>query len=498
MAELIDSYKPKTVPYAHQTRVFTHSRDFKAFALLLEQGTGKSKIIIDTAAYLWGKGRINTLIIIAPNGVHKNWAINEFPAHLPDYVDHVTAVWTANHTKKQTSQLEALFNTGTHLRILCMNVEALSGPRGTAFLLRLLKATNALLAIDESSTVKNPQAARTKTVLKLGKLASFRRIATGTPITKDPFDAYSQMNFLDEEILGMPSFVSFKARYAKLLDASSPLIAKIMRQGARFMPQIVAQDANNRPIYQNLEELSEKIKLYSARVLKKDCLDLPEKVYARRYYEMGSQQAAAYMTMKTQLKMVWGEASTTALNKLTMVMRLQQITSGYYSDDEEKSLQRMYPDGGNPKITALVALLEEIEGPVIIWCRFIDEIHDVYEAVSKLGSAGMYYGAIPGDERSQLIKDFQDLKTRFFIANKTACRGLTLTKAEAVVYYTNEFDLDVRLQSEDRAHRIGLDHTVVYYDMECEGTVDSGVIANLRGKKDVADVINGDPNIAWI
>lgn len=494
----LDSYRYKTTPFAHQDKVFKHSRDRKAFALLMEQGTGKSKVIIDTAAYLWGLGRINTLVILAPNGVHVNWAVNELPTHLPDYVDNHTAVWTSNHTKKQTAQLEKLFNPGVHLRILCMNVEALSSKRGTEFLTKVLRSTNALLAIDESTTIKNPSAIRTKAVLRLGKMADFRRIATGTPVTRDPFDLFSQMNFLDEDILEMPSFVAFKSRYAKLLDASSPLIAKIMRSGARFMPQIVEQDPLGRPVYQNLDELSDKIKEHSFRILKKDCLDLPDKVYARRYYEMEPEQARVYQAMKTKLKADWKDATATALNKLTMVMRLQQIVSGYYSADEEVGLRRMFEPGKNPKIEALKVLLHEIDGSVIIWCRFIDEMEDIYNELSPIATCALHHGGVTDKDRTEARRAFQAGEVQYLIANKSMSRGHTLTTATAVIYYSNEFDLEIRLQSEDRPHRIGLDHKVTYYDMECMGTVDTGVISNLRGKKDVADVITGDPDIEWI
>jgi SNF2 family DNA or RNA helicase len=501
--EQLDSYKYKTTPYEHQNTAFTRSRDLEAFGLLMEQGTGKSKVLIDNAAYLWGKGRINALAVIAPNGVHKNWELNEIPIHMPDHVQREVAVWTASQSQKQTKKLEALFLGGAQLRVLCMNVEALSTKRGVLFLTRFLRATNAMLVIDESSRIKTPQALRTKAILKVAKLAAYRRIATGTPITKAPFDAFAQMNFLDSEILGISSFVAFKAHYAKLLDASSPLIAKIMRGGAHFMPQIVATDTRGKPIYQNLDELSEKIAAYTYRVLKKDCLDLPEKVYVRRYYEMTPEQRKAYEMMKTKLRSQWNGAQSTALNKLTMVMRLQQIVSGYYAEDGTTEVRPMFDKvEKNPKIAALLELIEEIDGSIIIWCRFTQEIRDIYAALSSVygrEACAMFYGATPTPEREQIKADFQAGKIRFFIGNAASGGiGITLTAASDVIYYTNEFNLETRLQSEDRAHRIGQKNNVTYHDFECLNTLDKTVIDSLRSKKEIADIITGDPSIEWI
>lgn len=495
---MLDNYQFKTTPYKHQLDVLSASKDAEYFALLMEQGTGKTKVLLDTAGYLWNKGRINSVVVVAPNGVHLNWAKNEIPIHLPDYVDRYIAVWNSSGTKAKEKELEGIFNVGPHLRFLCINVEALSTKRGEDFVRRVLKSTSSLLIVDESTTIKTPSARRTKALLKLRNQAKYRRIATGTPITKNPFDAYAQMNFLSDAVLGTSSFVAFKARYARMLDASSPLIAKIMRSGARFMPQIVATEADGRPAYQNLEELANKIRAHSFRVLKKDCLDLPDKIYVRRYYEMDPKQAQTYKQMKKAMAAEWKGKGITALNKLTMVMRLQQIVSGYVSPDGGEITPMFNVPEDNPKIQALLDLVEEISGPAIIFCRFIQEIKDLEKALSLVGPTRTYYGEITNEERHQAISDFQDGKVQFLIMNKTGSKGLTLTKASSVVFYTNEFDLEIRLQAEDRAHRIGQVNKVTYYDMECEGTVDSMVVSNLRGKKDVADIITGDPNIAWM
>lgn len=498
-----DSYKFKTTPFDHQLEVFQKSRDSEFFALLMEQGTGKSKVIIDTAAYLWGKGRINAMLIVAPNGVHKNWEMNEIPIHMPDHVSTHVAVWqAAPRSKKQQKALDDLFLGGVQLRVLCMNVEALSGNVPAQLAMKFLRATNAMLVIDESTRIKNPQTMRTKNIMKLGKLAKYRRIATGTPVTKSPFDAFSQMNFLSPEILGMSSFAAFRARYAKLLSPDNPLVVKIMMRGAKYMPQIVQQDSNGLPMFQNLDELSAKIAAHSYRKLKKDCLDLPEKVYARHIYSMTRHQADIYRDMLTQMKSVWNGAKSTAVTKLTMIVRCQQITSGYYAADDEEKLFPIFSDGENPKINALLELLKDVDGSVIIWCKFTQEIRDLYKALSAVygeEACAMFYGAVDTTKRLEIVKDFQEGKIRFFIGNaQSGGTGLTLTKASMVVYYTNWIDLEIRLQSEDRPHRIGQVNKVTYYDMECPGTYDTKIINYLRSRKSIADIVNGDPESDWL
>ena len=209
---LPSNYQFKTTPYAHQLKAWELSKDEEYFALLMEQGTGKPKVIIDTAAYLWGLGRINALVVVAPNGVHDNWAINEIPTHMPDFVLREVVVWHAEQTKTAEKMLNNLFKPGPHLRVLCMNVEGLSTKRAADFLTKFLKATDALLVVDESTTIKNPAALRTKALLKQRNLIKYRRIATGTPITKSPFDAFAPFTFLSEAVLGISSFVAFKSR----------------------------------------------------------------------------------------------------------------------------------------------------------------------------------------------------------------------------------------------------------------------------------------------
>ena len=492
----------KTKPFRHQLTALELMDSKKAYALLMEQGTGKTKCLIDDAARLYGKGQINALIVIAPNGVHRNWIINEIPTHLPDWVEHHCAWWASTMKVAEKKAYEELFQPAQFLRVFTMNIEAVATKKGLEALTKLMRMFNTYLVLDESSKIKNHQAVRTKNLLKLSNLAKYRRIATGTPVTQSPLDVYTQFAFLDEEIINIPSYFVFKARYAELVDENSHIMRHIMqRTGARRAPQLVAKDAKGRPMYKNMDELQAKIARYSYRVLKKDCLDLPEKLYQHRYFQLNDQQIDVYKRIIEDLRVEFEGEEPSTMSKLTATLRLQQVTSGFFPLENGK-VQVLY-DKENPRIEALNEALEEITGKVIIWARFKHDIHAIVAAlIEQYGpeSVVTYYGEVSDDDRAANVKAFQENEdVRFFVGNQQAGgTGLTLTAASTVVYYSNDFSLENRLQSEDRAHRIGQKNNVTYIDIEAIGTVDTKIISALRAKKDVALLITKDPWKEWI
>ena len=497
----------KTKPLAHQLEAFTLSKDKKAFAYLCEQGTGKSKIAIDKTAYLYGKGQINAFLIVAPNGVHRNWIINEIPKHMPDYTEFRSAWYASSMKVDERKTFENLYEPGHNLRVLAINIEAISTEKGRKVVEKFLRTFDVHMLVDESSKIKHYSTQRTKHLIKLGKLAKFRTIATGTPVTQSPLDIFGQFLFLADHILNTTSFYAFKARYAELLDASSPILRHIQqRTGGRQAPQIVATDKQGRPIYKNLDELQGLIEPYSYRVLKQDCLDLPDKVYERRYFELDAEQRSIYKNVKENLRIDFSDGNFEAMNKLTAVLRLQQICCGLIPlGDELEGIQitPMYdkPEK-NPRIQTLLELLEETSGKVIIWARFKMDILQISQALEREypEQTVLYYGEISGYDRAVAVERFQkDDTVRFFVGTQASGgTGLTLTEASTVVYYSNTFSLEDRLQSEDRAHRIGQKNNVTYYDIEAVDTVDQRIVSALRMKKDVANLITKDPLTDWI
>ena len=475
-------YKFKTKPYAHQLIALEKSWDKTEYGYFMEMGTGKSKVLVDNMAMLYDKGKINGAIIVAPKGVYRTWLEQEIPTHLASHIQPTMVLWTASTSKTKDKEYQLLFKTGHDLHILIMNVEALSTKKGLAFAAKFMSCHETMLAIDESTTIKNPSAKRTKSILLLGKQAKYRRILTGSPVTKSPLDLYTQCGFLNSFLLGFDSFYAFRNRYANMIDRNF---------GGRRV-QLIGS-------YKRLDELSDKIKVFSYRVLKEDCLDLPPKVYTRREVELTDEQTKAYSTMKSAALALLKGKMATAPHVLTQMMRLHQITCGHLKNDDGTITEIK-----NNRVKELINLLDEVEGKVIIWANYIHDIqHIVKEITDEYGAESIvqYYGAISSDDRQEAIKKFQDKdsKVRFFIGNpQTGGYGITLTAANTVVYYSNGYDLEKRLQSEDRAHRIGQEKSVTYVDFIAPKTVDEKIVKALRSKMNIANTIMDEGFREWI
>ncbi len=453
----------------------------ETYAYFMEMGTGKTKVLIDNAAMLYDKGKIDGLLIIAPKGVVKTWYEQEIPTHLPDHIENVSVLWQANITKTQQEKLDELFEPESVFHILTMNVEAFSTTKGTEFAHKFISCHNTLMVIDESTTIKNPSAKRTKNILKLSTEAKYRRIMTGSPVTKNPLDLYSQCEFLDPYLLDFTSFYAFRNRYA--------LMKTIHVQGRSI--QVVDK-------FQNLSELSDQLKGFSYRVLKEDCLDLPEKNWTKRQITLSADQRKIYTQMKeTALAHLNGKVTST-MTVLTQLMRLHQITCGHFKADDGTTQEI-----ANNRIGELMNVLDELEGKAIIWANYQHDIINIIKEVVKVhgpGSIVDYYGLTPQDERQDNIRKFQsDPRCRFIVGTpSTGGYGITLTAANTVIYYSNGYDLEKRLQSEDRAHRIGQKKNVTYVDIIAENTVDEKIVKALRDKINIASQVLGEDLKAWI
>ena len=476
------NYKFKTKPYAHQLKALEMSWDRPYFAYFMEMGTGKSKVLIDNISMLYDNGKINGVLIVAPKGVVKNWYEGEIPTHLVDHIDYKCVLWQSLINAKQQKKLDTLFATGEDLHILVMNVESLSTKKGVAFAEKFLNSHRAMVAIDESTTIKNPEAKRTKNIVTLGKFATYRRILTGSPVTKSPLDLYKQCEFLEDELLGFNSYYAFRTRYAVMRTANF---------SGRSVQIVVG--------YRNLDELSEKLKAFSYRVLKDECLDLPKKTFMKREVLLTPDQTKAYLQMqKLAHAQMNGKMMTTA-TVLTQLMRLQQITCGHFTADDG-TIHEM----PNNRIGELLDLLHEVEGKVVIWAQFQRDVNNILAALHNEYGEGCYvdyYGLTPQEERQENIKKFQDPDSgvRFFVGTtQTGGYGITLTAASTMIYYSNGYDLEKRQQSEARIDRIGQERPMTYIDIICEKTVDTRIVKALRKKVNIATQIMGEELKEWI
>ena len=471
-------YKFKSKPFAHQLKALEMSWDKEVFAYFMEMGTGKSKVLIDNIAMLYDKGKINGALIVAPKGVYKNWLESEIPNHLPNHIEKKIGFW---QTKPEASDMLELLKPDEDLHICIMNVEAFSTKKGLKYAWNFLNCHRALVGIDESTTIKNPTAKRTKAILDIARLSKYRRILTGSPVTKSPLDLFSQCQFLDPWLLDQQSYYAFRTRYA---------ICRKINVSGRQVEIVVG--------YRNLGELSEKLKPFSYRCLKDDCLDLPKKTFMKRVIQLTDEQKKLYKQMKEQALAFLNGKMTTTATVITQMMRLHQITCGHFKADDD-SVQQVKSN----RLNELMDIIEEVEGKAVIWAHYRNDIETIYNALEKKypGETVTYFGDTSTDDRQKAIQEIQnpDSKVRFILGTpQTGGYGITLTGASTMIYYSNGYDLEKRQQSEARIDRIGQEKPMTYIDIIAEGTIDEKIVKALRDKVNIATQIMGEELKEWI
>jgi len=478
------NYLFKTKPYEHQQKALDVSFDSESFALLMDMGTGKSKVLVDTIANLDKQDKINSVLILAPKGVYKNWVGKEIPTHFPEQIPHKVAYWASPLSVKHKEAIKDIWKPDDHLHIFVMNIEALSSGKAEEVATKFIRSHGGatLIAVDESTVIKNHKARRSKAAVRLAKLCKYKRILTGSPITKTPLDLFAQFQFLGENLLGFKSYYAFCSRYADMVKRNS---------GSHQYNQILG--------FRNLDELTNSIKPYSYRVTKEECLDLPEKTYTMRSIELTPEQKKVYTQIKQSAVALLDDMEMITANAvITQLLRLHQISCGFVKTDDGNEIELP-----NNRMSELLSVLEEINGKAIIWANYRHDIQAIEREIAKVYgslSVASYYGDTPGEERQEIVERFQtDDNFRFFVGQpRTGGYGLTLTAASTVIYYSNSYDLEVRLQSEDRAHRIGQNSNVTYIDLIANKTVDEKIVSALRKKINIATEVLEEDWKKWL
>lgn len=482
----------KLKPMAHQETAKALQWNREYYALFGEQGTGKTYMILDDVESLHWNGDVDGFIVISPKGVHTNWINREMPKHWNfDY----NAVAYKPKVKYVTNAFAEMM-ASSKLAVFTINFEAAVTKQGYEMLLEFLRTKKKVyMVIDESHRIKNPNSKRTKMILALAPLAAFRRIATGTATPNSPPDMFSQAEFLapGQGILGTRSYRSFVATYTKLHPQNSPLVQHIKSQSKRRInPQIPVQDSEGNPIYMNLDKLEKIVSEFSYRVLKKDCLDLPEKIPKLRDYELPPWQRKYYDQVKDELLIeLEGCDDPETFDGVAAGRKLQQINSGFILIDGNP---RILNEKENPRIDLMAGIVEDYEGQFIIWAQYIWEFELIRRQLEKMNiSAGFYYGDVKDADREFAVDEFQAGGLRAFVGHPAAGGvGLTLTAAEDVLYFTNGFKWDDREQSEDRCHRIGTVKHVTYTDLLAINTIDERVLSTLKSKGNMSKAIMGE------
>jgi len=474
----------KLTPKDYQLKLFTHARRMTNIALSpVALGTGKSKMTIDIAADKFLRDEIDILIVVAPNGVHRQWINTAIPTHLPDCVKWVGAVWKPTRkTPKEVMELPRV----RKLRVLTFNVESLSAEGGKAAkeIRKFMATGRAMLVMDESSRIKNPRAQRTKAIVKLRALAAVRVILTGTPVTKGMEDFYTQYEFLDPAIIGMTNYYAFRNRYCVMMPAY---------RGAGVGAVKITG-------YKNQEELIRKIAPVSF-MIGPEVLGLNEPRYDRFEVEATPEQVQIYRMLKEMLiEDLRDRKIVTPANAAVRILRMQQVLCGrYYERVEVNGEEEVYAQ--EPRIIpsnrpeALVTLLEQHDGQAVIWARFKEDINDIVEVAGAIGRVTIYDGRTDDREREIAVESFKRGEIDYFVANPaaggTGVDGLQV--CQNAFYYSNSYNAESRWQSEGRTYRLGQQGTPLYVDLVVPNSVDTMILDNLKAKRDLGKAIMDNP-----
>ena len=458
------AYSFLTQPRKHQTSALRKIGHLPASGLFMDVGTGKSWTALALMGQRYAAGESEHALIVSKNGVHVQWCSEQVPMHL----NVPYQCWAYRSTAKVDRELEFLLEK-PDLKILAMNIEALATAKGRDIATRFLQAAKGTGSIyfDESHTIKNISAKRTKTALVLGKLAKYRMILTGTPIGKDVVDLYAQFRFLDADIFGMNK-AEFIERYC--VTVTTP-----------FGDEIVGQ--------KNVEELQARIEPYIFRITSQEALDLPPKVYDTTPFELSDEQLRLMREIKNEYYTASDQGSMTVVNAAAALTRIQQVSCGFLPLDDGST--RELP---NPRLEALQDVLGQREGKAIIWCRFNEDIKRVWTALAP--HAVHYFGKTSPEDREIAIREFMDPTStiRYLVANPEAAgTGLNLQgTCQTNVYYSNSFNALSRWQSEGRTWRDGTKGSVTYFDLVAAKSPDKRILASLRDKKSVSDLTLDD------
>lgn len=509
----------KTKPMDHQVTGCELLAKYDNFMLACEQGTGKTWMLLADTEARFDRNEIDALLVVAPSGVHTNWTRREIPTHLS--CDCLAVAYSSGPTKRLLKQIEQVMTKDTDdrkLHILTMSIDSVNTQKGydiaKRFLIRF--RDRCVFALDESSRIKNMTSKRTEKILMLSDFAKIKRPMSGTPITNSPSNAFPQFEFMQPGLLGTTSYRSFVAEYSQLLPPNNRMVLDIiqrrspglvaeyraamargdttvahdiLRRLARMAPQIVATDTEGRPKYRNLEKLRGLMAPHLYRVTKAECLDLPDKIFTNNYFELSPEQRRLYTLVDEEMRWEDEDGNLDVFTAMTKLTKLQQITSGFIHTTEAGLVY--VEEGATARIKALMDVVEDIDGKFIIWARYKEEVRSICAALAAAGIEYVeYHGDVSKADREKAIESLQAGSARAFVGNAASGGiGLTLTAAETAIYYSNDFNLETRLQSEDRCHRIGTVNHINYIDLVAINSIDEKIALALQNKEEVATTL---------
>lgn len=457
----LENFPYKTKPYDHQDEGLRVTAELPNCALLMEMGTGKSKVAMDTAAYLWSKGKINVMLIVSPSGVHEKWIYKEVEDHLPNWVPR-KAKFT--NTTDLLPTLKTLFDETDYdgLIILSVNAELFAASKQLHHLSDALKGYEVMVVVDESTRFKNQEAVRWDNLREITRNAEFVRILTGSPVTRHVDDLYGQFKLMMENVAGERTLTGFRARFCE----QDP-------------------DKYNRVVgSRNIEELAGWLKQHAFIKRKHECLDLPPKTYLPRRVPLSKQQRFHYDALRDDLITYIRDEAIEVEHVMAKIAKLATVCSGFL----------ITPSGAleeldcRDRMDVVREIVDEADAPVVVFCRFKPEVRRLCR---EFKWAAPYSGDESKEQRTQNLRAFQNGDLRALIGTMASGGiGLDMTAANQMIYYSHTFDAEHRWQSEDRIHRIGqLSGSVTYHEIFAPGTVDTKMLANNRKKQQTADFL---------
>ena len=486
-------YEYKTQPYRHQRLALNKQHNQTEFANLMGPGTGKSKVILDLASYLWAEGELDTLVILSDNGLHRRWITEQVPTHVPDWVAYESAAWRTGTVNKELAEAEVRCKKGSgRLLIVAINTELMSHPSGGKLVRDLLRGRESMLVLDESQRIKVPSSKRTKAIWSVGLHAKFRRIATGTSVTRGLEDLYSQFRFLNKALIGADTYTAFKGEYCNVV------IPKIwVDDGAGGRRQVDA--AYSKIVsYRNVDQLQAKIAPYSFVCELEDCVDMPERVTEKLPIPLTPEQKRLYKQLTdvyiAELKSGKVSEAPLAIQRLQKYM---QIAAGHVTLKDDPARWEAVP---TRRIEACLERFDMVlPRQVIIWCAWQADVEQLYTAFKKAGhQPTTYYGGVLSSTQAVRDRNLDAFKAGhanpLIATSSSGGAGLTINEATVTFLYSYDFDLEHWTQLRARNYRIGQGHKCLEYVAYAPGSADVRCLSVLDRKQDIAKIMQ-DPNV---
>lgn len=473
------------MPHQKEEEIFASAR---ARGSWWDPGTGKSRGFLGHLDRLAEMQAIDSVIVLAPKGVHSNWTRHELPKHVSpgSLVAHAWSTDDAGKAKHDDSARRLLDASERRPSFLAISYDSMMTDAGHDFMRALIKAKpRVLLGADEIQRVKTPGAKRSMRTMALSKKAHFSRAMTASLVDNSPFDAYNPLRVLDPDAwqgIGCSNFAAFKAYFG---------VWEQIQRGPRSYPKLTK--------YRNERTLQEIIARYGRRIEKAAVLSLPEKRRGRVYSKMEPAQRKVYDELKKQLFTILPDGSMVSCQQAIVLMtRLSQVAAGYVPDDDERRIRFLVDP--NPRVQLTIDTIEDYPGQKIIFSRFTPDVDALLKELARRGKSAVRYDGLVNDkDRVDALVAMEQGDAEYFVS-KPECGGvgLNLTMAETVSYHTIGFSYEGRRQSEDRAHRYGQEKVVSYIDTLAEDSIDEYVMQKLNQKKSVSGDLMGDSDLSLI